>query len=210
MRSASLRRPDAIHRHIVTIADDVSARLAEALRDVGPVTLQDRSRYGIAYFLSRAVVGQQLSTKAARSIWRRVTSAASADGPSVTGFFTSANAEQLHQCGVSRAKVTALCGIFEAERAGRLSSETLSALDRSERERQLSRLIGIGPWTCDMASIFFYCCPDIWPEGDVAVQRTFRRLVGRRKPEPAARRFAPYRSYLALSMWRVVDGQPDV
>ena len=210
MRSASPPHPDAIHRHLVRIADDVSARLADALRVVGPVTLDDRSRDGIGYFLSRAVVGQQLSTKAARSIWRRVISAASADGLSVTALFTSTNADRLRQCGVSRAKVRALCGIHAAEQSGRLSSESLSALDQAERTRQLRTLFGVGPWTCDMASIFYYRCPDIWPEGDVAVQRTFRRLIGPRKPEPIARRFAPYRSYLALSMWQLVDRTPEV
>ena len=210
MRSASPPHPDAIHGHLVRIADDVSARLADALRIVGPVTLDDRSRDGIGYFLSRAVVGQQLSTKAARSIWRRVISTASADGLSVTALFTATNADRLRQCGVSRAKVRALCGIRDAEQAGRLSSKSLSALDQAERTRQLRALFGVGPWTCDMASIFYYRCPDIWPEGDVAVQRTFRRLIGPRKPEPLARRFTPYRSYLALSMWRLVDRTPEV
>lgn len=210
MRSASPPHPDAIHGHLVRIADDVSARLADALRIVGPVTLDDRSRDGIGYFLSRAVVGQQLSTKVARSIWRRVISTASADGLSVTALFTATNADRLRQCGVSRAKVRALCGIRDAEQAGRLSSKSLSALDQAERTRQLRALFGVGPWTCDMASIFYYRCPDIWPEGDVAVQRTFRRLIGPRKPEPLARRFTPYRSYLALSMWRLVDRTPEV
>ena len=59
-----------------------------------------------------------------------------------------------------------------------------------------------------MALIFYFHLPDVWPEGDVAVQRTFKRLIGRRKPKKAVARFAPYRSYLALSMWRLVDASP--
>ena len=73
----------------------------------------------------------------------------------------------------------------------------------------MSQLWGIGQWTCDIASLFYCREPDMWPEGDVAVQRMFRALIGRRKPDRAAARFAPYRSYLALAMWRLVGIERD-
>mgnify|MGYP003758898645 FL=1 len=79
-------------------------------------------------------------------------------------------------------------------------------MDHTERSARLLSIWGIGPWTCDMASIFFFKDEDIWPEGDISVQNTFRRYIGRKKPTLAAARFAPHRSYLAMYMWRILDG----
>ena len=59
-----------------------------------------------------------------------------------------------------------------------------------------------------MLSIFYFRDNDIWPEGDLAVQRVFKRYIGRRKPAKAAALFAPYRSLLALYMWKLVNGVP--
>ena len=85
----------------------------------------------------------------------------------------------------------------------------LRKTDAVERAQQLLGMWGIGQWTCDMASIFYFKSPDIWPDGDVTVRKTFSRLIGRRNPTRAAEQFSPYRSYLALSMWEVVDASPD-
>ncbi len=61
-----------------------------------------------------------------------------------------------------------------------------------------------------MMAIFYFHEPDIWPEGDLAVQRGFRSYIGRRKPAKAALLFAPNRSLLALYMWRLKGGAlPD-
>ncbi|HUZ72534.1 MAG TPA: hypothetical protein VMU87_06085 [Stellaceae bacterium] len=57
-----------------------------------------------------------------------------------------------------------------------------------------------------MLAIFYCRETDIWPVGDLAVQRVFRDYIGRRRPAKAAARFAPYRSVLALYMWRMIGG----
>ena len=59
-----------------------------------------------------------------------------------------------------------------------------------------------------MVSIFYCRDQDVWPASDASVQRTFAGFIGRRRPEEAASRFAPYRSILALHMWRLLDGPP--
>jgi hypothetical protein len=70
---------------------------------------------------------------------------------------------------------------------------------------------GIGQWTADMTSIFYFGEPDVWPEGDMAVYRALCRLTGNRSKASratVASAFAPYRSFLALYLWRYLDG-PD-
>lgn len=198
-----------IHGRFLAIADEIAVALAQALAAVGPAPFPDRGDVPLARFLARAVVGQQLSTQAARSIWARVESAASTAGEPIPGFFEAERYAQLRACGLSRAKIRTLMQIREAERDGRLDGEALRALDHAERSRALCALWGVGQWTADMASIFHCRSPDVWPETDAAVQRTFARLIGRRrKPAKWAARFAPYRSWLALYMWRITDAVP--
>ena len=160
---------------------------------------------GFGRFLSRAIVGQQLSAQAARSIWARVTSAASQANLEILEF-AEEFPDDLRACGLSANKVKSLQSVRSAEREGLLREDHLQQLKHDEKVQTLMTIRGVGPWTCDMALIFYFRLPDIWPEGDVAVQRTFTSLIGRRSPNKAAAKFSPYRSYLALSMWRMVDG----
>jgi DNA-3-methyladenine glycosylase II len=61
-----------------------------------------------------------------------------------------------------------------------------------------------------MVNLFYFGEEDIWPEGDVTARKTLISLTSkRRKTVRSAERFAPYRSYLALYMWRWVDARPD-
>jgi DNA-3-methyladenine glycosylase II len=56
-----------------------------------------------------------------------------------------------------------------------------------------------------MAAIFYFRDADVWPAGDISVQRAFAKFSGPLRPADAAERFAPYRSILALHMWRLLD-----
>lgn len=201
--------PIAVHSRFLDIAAGISAPLAEALDAVGPVFFPEREDKGLGHFLSRAVIGQQLSTKAARSIWARVESAALSAGVGIPQYFDDNSVEALRTCGVSSNKIKALRSLQDAERQGLLCSQTLRQLDHDDRSQQLLAIWGLGQWTCDMASIFYCRCPDVWPEGDITVQKTFGRLIGQRKPAKSAIHFAPFRSYLALGMWQIVDAIPQ-
>ena len=194
-----------VYRTLLTRALKISAPLANAIRNVGPVSSRRSGYPSIGHFLARAIIGQQLSASAARSIRSRVTQAASDAKMEVTEL-SVACAEDVRACGVSMNKIKALQSVRRAERNGTLRETQLQRLEPQERTQILMRIHGVGPWTCDMAQIFYFHEPDIWPEGDVAVQRTFKRLIGRRSPRRTAERFSPYRSFLALTMWRVVDG----
>jgi DNA-3-methyladenine glycosylase II len=196
------------HRRFVGLAEAISPALAIDLTAVGPVAWPERHDGGLGLFLSRAVVGQQLSTRVARVIWNRIEALPRDAGEDVLGIFRADNAQALRACGVSGNKVKALTAIRDAAMAGRLAEDALRAMTADERSRQLQAIWGIGQWTCDMASIFHFRDFDVWPEGDAAVIRTFARYIGRRKPAKTAARFAPQRSVLALYMWVIIDGVP--
>jgi DNA-3-methyladenine glycosylase II len=187
------------------MAKDVSAPLRDAILRVGPLPLPRRNDVPLGLYLGRVIIGQQLSPAAARTIWARLETAAAAAKMRLPTYFHAHHSDGIRACGVSRAKLRALIGIAAADAAGGLDPAALARLNHLERSARLRSLPGVGPWTCDMLSIFYFGDGDIWPEGDLAVQRTFKRLIGRRSADRAAARFSPYRSHLALAMWRTVE-----
>lgn len=203
-------RGEAIHREFLDTAGRVSLALADAIATVGPRRFPDRGGVPLGYFLARTIVGQQLSTSAARSIWSRVERHAADTHTAIPDVFTHDHHEALRACGISRNKIRALLQIREASAEGRLSGPRLRGLDHDTISRELLSLWGVGQWTCDMTAMFYCRCPDVWPQQDVTVQKTFSRLIGRRrKPAKWAGPFAPHRSWLALYMWALADARPD-
>ena len=154
------------------------------------------------------MAGQQLSVKAAQSIWGRVEEAN--DGLTLADAFCASRHDVLRGCGLSGAKVKTLNAISTAMQEDRLCTETLRSLNADARAEQLTQIWGIGKWTADMANIFWFGETDIWPDGDVTARKTLERLTSKRhKTVRTAARFAPYRSYLTLAMWRVADAPPE-
>lgn len=201
-----------LYRQFVETAGCISPALRYVLEEIGPIALPDRKRQGLCSFLARAVVGQQLSTSAARSIWRRIEDARRANGARISDFFCERNVPSLRACGVSGNKIKALCSISMAHAEGRLSPACLKKMSPEQRSARLQSIWGIGPWTADMAAIFYFREPDIWPDGDITVRKTFNRFVSDMGTVPAheaAALFAPHRSLLALYMWRIVERLPS-
>ncbi|MDI5986758.1 DNA-3-methyladenine glycosylase 2 family protein [Halomonas sp. M4R5S39] len=198
---------EEIHRRFVEIAGGLSPVLVDALERGGPVAFRADASQPLAERLCRSVAGQQLSVKAARSIWSRVLTAAGS--MPLTEFLVETNGEAIRACGLSAAKTRAMCAIAREARAGGLEAGELRDLDHAARSRRLTALWGVGQWTADMISIFYFGDEDVWPDGDVAARKTLSRLTSpRRKTVRTAARFAPYRSRLALYMWRHADAPP--
>ena len=196
---------DELHLKFLDIAGSVSLELQSTLREIGPIPFPNRKERGLAFFLARAVVGQQLSMAAARTIWKRIEDEAASSGLQIPDFFSEENREALRKCGVSSNKTKALLSIRNADVEGWLAPQIVEVMDADAKSTHLQQIYGVGKWTADMALIFFFQEPDIWPEGDVSVQKVFRGYANEGQSTQAAERFTPYRSYLALYMWRIVD-----
>ena len=197
-----------IHDRFVTIAHDLSPVLAEAIARTEPIALQSHQDAPLAERLCRAVAGQQLSIKAAASIWGRVVE--QANSKSLIEHLATTAPQTLRDCGLSRAKVKALGAIAAAALAGELDAEVLGGMATGDRTQRLIQIWGVGQWTADMINLFYFGDPDIWPDGDTTARKTLEKLTSaRRKTTRTAARFAPYRSYLALYMWRQADAAPE-
>ncbi len=197
-----------IHGHLVEVSGEISPELAKAIAAIKPLQLPRRDDLPFPDYLCRAISGQQISVKAAASIWKRVVE--SAGGKALTEHFAGCSSETLRGCGLSGAKTKTIQGIARTHLDHGLDRDTLAPLAASERAERLTQLWGVGQWTADMMNIFYFGEEDIWPDGDVAARKTLERLTSkRRKTVRTAERFKPYRSWLALYMWAHVDAPPD-
>ena len=188
-------------------AKRVSARLGDDIERIGPIGFPPRNYSSAADFLARAVVGQQLSVKASRTIWSRLEAACNARQGTMPDWFVAAHYDVIRASGVSNAKTLALFSIAEFHRQGALEPGKLMAMEAGVRGEHLRQIRGVGPWTCDMMAIFYFHDPDIWPRSDVAVLNSFAAyLDDGTDPDSVAARFRPWRSWLTLYLYRIVDG----
>ncbi|MCC7123924.1 MAG: DNA-3-methyladenine glycosylase 2 family protein [Acidobacteria bacterium] len=200
-----------LHTDFVLTARRISHRFARAIDAVGPLPPSPRRRDPLPAYLARVVVGQQLSTAAARTIWRRLEAQAAQAGHALPAHAAVATVDALRACGLSGNKVRALQALAAAESAGTLSTSRLARLAPAARHATLLGLTGIGPWTAQMAALFWFREPDIWPVGDVSVRKTFTAFVVEQTRwgfDDAAGLFAPRRSFLARYLWLIADATP--
>ncbi|WP_417497927.1 DNA-3-methyladenine glycosylase family protein [Maricaulis sp.] len=198
----------AVHQHLLDAAAGLSPALEAALLRLGPLEFPRRDSQPFPHYLCRAIGGQQISVKAAQSIWNRVE--ASAAGKPLLDHFVADNTDTLRACGLSGAKTKTIITIADTHRNIGLDTDELRALPIAERTARLTAIWGVGQWTADMMNMFYFGEPDIWPDGDVAARKTLERLTSkRRKTVRTAQRFKPYRSWLALYMWAHADAPPD-
>ena len=194
-------------------ADPVLRGLIDSL---GPLDEEQRRRgrpadpYGA---LMRSIVGQQLSTKAARSIFERLTALFDGRAPTPAELLAT-DPEQIRGVGLSRPKVAYLRALAVRVEDGELELDRLSELPDDEVADQLTAVKGLGRWTADMFLIFHLGRSDVLPVGDLGVRRAVERayaLPG--LPDPGtltrlAEPWRPHRSLASLYLWRSLDAVP--
>ena len=197
-----LRRSDPVMRRLV----DEQGPLDEEERRRG----RPREAYGA---LVRSIVGQQLSTKAARTIYERLT--ALFDGRTPTpAELLAADPEKVRSAGLSRPKVGYLRSLAEHVESGELELDRLTELPDEEVSEQLTAVKGLGQWTADMFLIFHLRRPDVLPVGDLGIRRAVERAYGLPDIPDAAQvleigeQWRPHRSLASLYLWRSLDNEP--
>ena len=194
-------------------ADPVMARLVD---EHGAVVRRDlrRERPGDAYgTLVRSIVGQQLSTKAAATIYGRVLELFEGHTPAPRQLL-KVDPDRLRAAGLSRAKVVYLRDLAQHVEDGALELELLPELPDEEVADQLTAIKGLGRWTADMFLMFHLGRPDILPVGDQGIRRAIQVEYGLRKLPDAkrmrkiARPWHPYRTLACLYLWSSLDNTP--
>ena len=196
----------------LTQADPV---LAQAIAKVaGPV--RPAAHEDLYLALLRAIVSQQISTKAAAAIWRRFTALFRPDGYPEPREVLRLSEDELREAGLSRQKAGYLHAIADYQERGLLDYEHLSQLDGEAFTAHLTAIKGVGRWTAQMLQMFALDQPDVFSEGDLGVQNAMRKLYGldetgralHKKMLLLAEPWRPYRSLACKYLWRTLDAPP--
>ena len=195
-------------------SDPVIGRLVERYGSPDGVLARRGRRPGDAYgALVRAIVGQQLSTKSARSIFERLVGLFGDRTPTPRELL-DIEPDALRAVGLSRAKVAFLRDLAEHIEDGELELERIAELPDEAVAAQLTRVKGLGPWTVDMFLIFHLGRPDILPVGDLGIRRAVQNEYGldelpdATELERIAEPWRPNRSLASLYLWRSLDATP--
>ncbi len=164
--------------------------------------------------LVRAIVGQQLSTKAARSIYARLAARFGDRAPTPAEILADDPEELRAAAGLSRGKVGYLRSLAEHVTSGELELERLDQLPEEQVMAELVAVKGLGVWTVQMFLMFQLGRPDILPVGDLGIRRAVERAYGLPElPDPAqlteiAEPWRPHRTLACSYLWRSLDNVP--
>jgi DNA-3-methyladenine glycosylase II len=186
--------------------------LAELIRKHGPCGLAAAQRSDHFTALVRAITGQQLSTKAAATIFARL-AALMPEGvtPAALGSLTD---EQLRAVGMSRQKMAYFRDLSEKVLSGALPLDSLDAMSDEEVIAALTQVKGIGRWSAEMFLMFRLHRPDVLPVGDLGIVNAIKNVYRLRKTPTADRirkigePWRPYRSVASWYLWRSLDNEP--
>ena len=183
---------------------------------IGPLEVEARRRgrpedaYGA---LVRTIVGQQISTKAARSIYNRL-AALFGDRPPTPEELLAADEDALRAAGLSRPKIRYLRDLGTRVLEGDLDLGALQDLPNDRVAGRITSVKGLGQWSADMFLMFHLGRPDVLPVGDLGVRRAVEKAYGlpALPDEDALRTLAdpwrPHRTLASLYLWESLDAVP--
>jgi DNA-3-methyladenine glycosylase II len=191
-------------------------RLGEAIKQIGPCGLAARQRHDHLTALVGAIVSQQLSTKAAASIFGRFAAlfpdARIPDAASIDALDDSA----LRGVGLSGQKVAYMRDLCARISDGRLRLGELDSLPDEAVIDRLTSVKGFGRWTAEMFLMFRLHRPDVLPVDDLGIVKAIERLYRLRK-RPDAKRilkigeaWRPYRSVASWYLWQTLKSAPKI
>lgn len=200
--------------HLENALDEIARRdkhIAAALKVVGYPAERRMGKPSFEHFL-RIIVGQQLSVKAAATIFGRFEAAL--EGDFQPKRVLKMNDEELRALGLSRQKIGYARGLSQAVLQGSLVPTALAELPDDAVMDQITRLKGFGRWSAEMFLLFSLGRPDVWPADDLAIQaglhriKNMRKRPDRKKADAVARPWRPYRGAAAIFVWHYYSNAP--
>jgi DNA-3-methyladenine glycosylase II len=186
--------------------------MAEIIRRVGPYKLTLREP--TFETLARSITFQQLSGKAAGTIFARLSKAVGRRFTATA--FLKLTPEQLRACGLSRQKIASLSDLAERVTRGEIKFKHLPQLGDEEIITNLSQVRGVGVWTVQMFLIFALQRPNVMPLGDLGIRNAVRKAYGLQDlPKPAdlariAEKWHPHCSVASWYLWRSLDAAAEI
>lgn len=208
----------------MTAEDMARARRVLMRRD--PVLAPLIKRYGVCGIktgreqdifcgLVEAIVSQQLSTRAAATIYSRVRALLPDGGTPTPEALQLIPDDDLRGAGLSRQKLGYMRDLSLKVLDGSINTAGLGEMTDEQIVQELTKIKGIGRWTVEMLLIFRLARPDVFPAGDLgivkAVQKAYnlRKTPGVKRLHAIAERWRPYRSVASWYLWASLENKPD-
>ena len=191
---------------------DSDAVLGRLIDSIGPFRLETARQASVFAALVEAIVYQQLTGKAAATIFARLCALfPSAPGAPSAEQLLAASDEALRSAGLSRAKLLSLRDLARRAAAGEIPTPLqISDMEDEAIIASLTQIRGIGRWTAEMLLIFHLGRPDVLPADDYGVRKGFAIAYDRALPSPKelaayGTRWQPYRSVASWYLWRAAE-----
>jgi DNA-3-methyladenine glycosylase II len=188
--------------------------LAAAIKRIGPCRMADRQRKDHLSALVGAIVSQQLSTKAAATIFGRFVALFPEGHISSAGAIAEHSDEALRRVGLSGQKIGYLRDLAARIADGSLNLDELDSLPDEQVIERLIAVKGFGRWTAEMFLMFRLHRPDVLPAGDLGIVNAIQRLYRlRKRPQPKrilkmGEAWRPYRSVASWYLWQTLRNEP--
>jgi DNA-3-methyladenine glycosylase II len=192
----------ALARHLAGLIER-DGRLAAIAERAGPFEIR-KTEPGFAG-MAKIICGQQLSVASAKAIWGRF--AALPGALQAQSYLALAEAD-VRAAGFSAGKYRTARAVAEALTTGVVDLDAIVALSAADATRNLIQIKGIGPWTAEIYLMFCAGHPDIFPAGDLALQKAVAHALGlENRPDikeliAIAQSWSPHRATAALLFWR--------
>jgi len=195
-------------RKAARVLSQADPKLAKVIQQVGPCKIERPTRWHVFEALSRSIVYQQLSGKAAGTIYQRFLKQFGHAGKPVARRIRVAHLDQLRAVGLSASKAKYIQGLANTD------LPTVAELKVCSDEKiiaELTRAKGVGVWTAQMLLMFWLGREDVLPSNDLGIQKGLQVCYGLRKlPKPdrvvrEGKRWHPYRTTASWYLWRAAD-----
>jgi DNA-3-methyladenine glycosylase II len=195
-------------RRVLMRRDPVLAAIIKRQGDCGLRTARGPDIFN---GLIQSIISQQLSTKAASTIYKRFIALLPQDGGPAPHHIVPLADEEMRGVGLSRQKISYLRDLSQRVLDGSLRTELLLSLPDEDVIEALTRVKGVGRRTAEMILIFRLLRPDILPVGDLGIVKAIQKAYKLRKPPDAkkmlklAEPWRPYRSVASWYLWRSLE-----
>lgn len=208
---------------MVTIAQDEMRQIVRKISRIdpafkpiinsSPICTIGLKKYNRSHFetLVNSILSQQLATKAADTIIKRVNDLVA--GKPKPESLIKITAEELRSAGVSGAKARSIHELAESIISGKLNFHKFPKLTNSEISAELTQIWGIGRWTSEMFLMFHLGRLDVWPVGDLGMRRGWEKLhrmrteIEPKKLDVIGQKFDGFQSVVAWYCWRATEGE---
>ena len=195
------------HNYLLKTGDKYCPLLSKIVTQNGVITIDVPKNLDVFDCFAQTVVEQQLSYKAAKSIWSKVTDSAKKMNIKLIDYFDEKNFKLIRNNGLSQNKIKSIMGAKEAINNGSISMNIIQELPYKEYKDLVKSLWGFGDWSAEMIAIFYLGRTNVWSDGDLMLKKGIEEICENSNitPDELVELVDPFQSYLALHIWRHKD-----